>query len=344
MNRPAKPARPPYDPELAAVFDVIGDSAARMTLETLSTMRAVAASNTLSVEDLRRGGAVEARELTVPGPTGAPDLTLLTLRPADAAGPLPGLYPIHGGGFVLGNRRLGLDDVLEWVLEVGLVVVSVEYRLAPDHPYPAALEDCWAGLLWTAAHAGELGLDPDRLLLAGKSAGGGLAAALALSARDCGGPALAGQLLMAPMLDDRAVTPSSQELGGEGVWDRTANATGWAALLGTAAGGPDVSPYAAPARAADLSGLPPTFTEVGSVETFRDEDVDFAARIWRAGGVAELHVWPGGFHGFDGFNPAAALHERIKLKGYGALAIRWPSGSFASKKSIAADRFIRERG
>jgi acetyl esterase/lipase len=141
----------------------------------------------------------------------------------------------------------------------------------------------------------------------GVSAGGGLSAAVALLARDRGGPALAGQLLVCPMLDDRNDSPSSRQMAGLGVWDRVANDVGWTALLGEARGGPDVSPYAAPARATDLSGLPPAFIDVGSAETFRDEDVAYASRIWQAGGSAELHVWPGGSHGFAGMVPGAAI-------------------------------------
>ena len=304
--------RPPFDPELATLFDLIGDSAAAMTPATLPTMRAVADSNTLGLEELRRGGAVEVRALTVPGHDGAPEQEAVLLRPAGADGPLPTLYHVHGGGFVLGNRFLGLDDVLDWVTEVGLAVVSVEYRLAPDHPHPVPVEDCYRGLVWAVDQAGALGLDPDRLVVLGKSAGGGLCAALALLARDRGGPAIAGQMLLSPMLDDRAAHPSSTMLDGEGVWDRTANATGWRALLGDAVGGPDVPAGAAPARAGDLAGLPPAFIDVGSVETFRDEDVDYAARLWRAGGAAELHVWPGAYHGFDGFMPAAGLSRAAR--------------------------------
>jgi acetyl esterase/lipase len=165
--------------------------------------------------------------------------------------------------------------------------------------------------VWTAAHAGDLGIDQDRIVIAGGSAGGGLAAAVALMARDRGGPALAGQMLMCPMLDDRNDTPSAVQMAGLGVWDRAANHTGWTALLGEARGGPDVSPYAAPARATDLSGLPPAFIDVGSAETFRDEDVTYASRIWQAGGAAELHVWPGGFHGFAMMSQAAISQDAM---------------------------------
>jgi acetyl esterase/lipase len=180
------------------------------------------------------------------------------------------------------------------------------------------VEDCYAGLVWTAAHAAELGIDADRIIIVGGSAGGGLAAAVSLLARDRGGPAVFGQMLMCPMLDDRNDTPSSLQMAGLGVWDHTANETGWTALLGDQRGGPDVSPYAAPARATDLSGLPPAFVDVGSAETFRDEDVAYATRIWQAGGRAELHVWPGGYHGFDGFAPQAALSLEAN-----AARLRW---------------------
>jgi acetyl esterase/lipase len=210
---------------------------------------------------------------------------------------------------VLGDRRIGVVEMLDWAEQFNLVVVSVEYRLAPETPHPGPIDDCYAGLLWTAEHADELGFDRSRLIVAGGSAGGGLAAALALRARDQNGPELLGQMLIYPMLDDRNDTPSAHQMAGLGIWDRGANEFGWTALLGDARGGPDVSPYAAPARAADLAGLPPAFIDVGSAETFRDEDVAYASRIWQAGGRAELHVWPGGFHGFDGLAPTAQLSQ-----------------------------------
>ena len=188
-----------------------------------------------------------------------------------------------------------------------LVLVAVEYRLAPHHPYPAPVEDCYAGLVWTVEHAAELGVDPARIVIAGQSAGGGLAAGTALLARDRGGPALAGQMLLCPMLDDRDATVSTHQFPDGGRWDREQNRFGWSAYLGSRRGTTDVDVYAAPSRAADLSGLPPTYIDVGSAEVFRDEDVAYASAIWAAGGDAELHVYPGGFHGFEVVAPEIAI-------------------------------------
>ncbi|SEG82355.1 Acetyl esterase/lipase [Thermomonospora echinospora] len=310
---------PPFDPELAAALEVIREHVPpSIRLETLDTMRQLRRQLGPSDEDLRRDGAFDVTERRVPGPQGAPDVSLLICRPTGATAPLPAVYYVHGGGMIMGDNRTGIEEPLDWARELGLVLVSVEYRLAPDHPHPAPVEDCYAGLVWTAGNAAELGIDPDRLIVAGTSAGGGLAAALALMVRDRGGPTPAGQVLLCPMLDDRNETPSSHQMEGLGIWDRNSNDTGWTALLGESRGGPDVSPYAAPARAEDLSGLPPTFIDVGSAETFRDEDVAYATRIWQAGGQAELHVWPGGFHGFDMLAPHAALSQDAR-----AARLRW---------------------
>ncbi|BBH69178.1 esterase [Actinoplanes sp. OR16] len=300
----------PFDPELGAALSAIAEQLPpALTREMIPIMRQGVALAPVSDDDLRRGGKFTVEERTVPGLGGDPDISLLICRPAGATGTLGCVYHTHGGGMILGDNRTGVPEMLDWAERFGLVVVSVEYRLAPETPHPGPVNDCYAGLLWTAAHAAELGFDPDRLIVAGGSAGGGLAAALALMARDRGGPALLGQMLIYPMLDDRNDTPSAVQMAGLGIWDRTANETGWGALLGESAGGPDVSPYAAPARATDLSGLPPAFIDVGSAETFRDEDVAYASRIWQAGGRAELHVWPGAFHGFDSMVPSAALSQ-----------------------------------
>ncbi|MCZ0985440.1 alpha/beta hydrolase [Streptomyces diastatochromogenes] len=311
---PEVPPPPPFDPELAAALELIKDQISPgFTLEEIPAVREGAGIELLAQLDLTLGGAFVAEDRTVPGPAGAPEISLLICRPtaADPAVPLPVIYHVHGGGMVLGDNRAGVDAPLAWARELGAVVVSVEYRLAPEHPYPAPVDDVYAGLLWTAAHAKEIGGDPDRIVIAGASAGGGLTAALALLLRDRQGPPVIGQLLMCPMLDDRNDTVSSHQMAGIGIWDRTANETGWTALLGERRGGPDVSPT--PPRPRDRPvRAAPAFLDVGSAETFRDEVVDYASRIWRSGGTAELHVWPGGFHGFDGFAPQAGLSQAAR--------------------------------
>ncbi|MFJ4002409.1 alpha/beta hydrolase [Streptomyces sp. NPDC090023] len=314
---------PPFDPELAAALEPLKDVLEPgLTPDGIEAAREEAAMEVFATLDLTMDGAFEVEDREVPGPPDAPDVSLYLCRPVDAppGARLPVIYYVHGGGMILGTNRAGVDAALSLALDLGgAVVVSVEYRLAPEHPHPAPVEDVYAGLLWTVEHAGELGGAPERVVLAGASAGGGLAAAVALLLRDRQGPPVLGQLLRYPMLDDRNDTPSGHQMAGTGAWDRTANETGWQALLGEDAGGPDVSPYAAPARATDLSGLPPAFLDVGSAETFRDEVVAYASRIWECGGVAELHVWPGGFHGFDAFAPQAAVSRAARAAQLGWL-------------------------
>jgi len=284
----------------------------------IPAMREVINGLRLTDDELRRGDALEFEERLVPGPRGAPDVSLLICRPTQADASLPAVYFSHGGGMMLGDNRNLLNEMLDWVQEMQMVLVSVEYRLAPEHPHPAPIQDVYAGLVWTARHATDLGIDPNRIVVAGASTGAGLTAAVALLARDRGEPKLAGQLLACPMLDDRGDTPSRLQMAGLGVWDRTSNETGWTALLGADRGGANVSNYAAPARADDLRGLPPMFIDVGSAETFRDEAVTYATRFWQAGGQGELHVWPGGFHGFDALAPDAVLSRAAR-----AARVRW---------------------
>jgi acetyl esterase/lipase len=239
--------------------------------------------------------AVVRTDRDVPGD---PPVPVRVHRARDAEGALPCLYSIHGGGYVIGSYSM--DDALFDRLcpRLGLVGVSVEYRLAPETPYPGPLEDCYRGLKWTFDHADELGVDPTRIGIGGISAGGGLAAALALLARDRGELPVAFQLLDCPMLDDRLVTASSQREGLP-VWSRVSNTFGWRSYLGELHGRDDVPYTAAPARAVDLSGLPPAFVSVGTVDGFLDEDVDYALRLNRAGVPAELHVYPGACHGYQ---------------------------------------------
>lgn len=293
----------PFDPELEVFLKAMPDTGMGFRLEDVPKLRESSRQFTTDEQLAADGFTVEHR--AVPGPQGAPEVPLAIVRPAELTGALPVIYSIHGGGMIMGDHRQALDVMgAEWGRELGCAIVSVDYRLAPENPHPAPVQDCYAGLRWVAEHGAEHGFDPERVVLTGGSAGGGLAAAVALMCRDLDGPKLIGQLLQSPMLDDRNDTPSAHQMRGLGIWDQQANEVGWTALLGEARGGEDVSPYAAPARAEDLSGLPPTYIDVGSAETFRDEDVAFATRIWQAGGIAELHVWPGGFHGFRMFPDA----------------------------------------
>lgn len=301
---------PPLDPELAAGMAQVPEfRAGEMSEQTLpERRRLIAEFSEFSDDFLKRDGDYEVSVRLVPGPQGAPDIELLICLPVGATAPVPAIYHSHGGGLVLGDNRTGIKEMIELAAPHQAAVVSVEYRLAPETRHPGPVEDCYAGLAWTAEHAEELGIDPARIIVGGESAGGGLSAAVALLARDQGGPELAGQMLMSPMLDDRNDTPSARQAE-KGPWSRASNEFAWTALLGDQRGGPGVSPYAAPARAADLSGLPPAYIDVGSSETFRDEAVAYASRIWQAGGTAELHVWPGGFHLFSGMIPEAALSK-----------------------------------
>jgi acetyl esterase/lipase len=255
----------------------------------------------IAVRDLSR------EDRTVPGLDGDPMIMVTVFKRRDHGASGLGVYYVHGGGMVGGDRFSGVDRALEWVQRFDAVAVSVEYRLAPEHPDPAPVRDCYAGLHWAATKASELGFDAAQLIIVGGSAGGGLAAGATLMARDRGGPALAAQILIGPMLDDRNESLSSHQIDGIGVWDRGSNQAGWDALLGHRRGTDQVTAYAAPARATDLSGLPPCYLDVGSAEVFRDEVVAYAGRIWAAGGTADLRVWGGAHHGFDTIFPDAVL-------------------------------------
>lgn len=293
--------RPPIDPEIAAVLDTAPALSMQgpLTRDTLPAMRARQAA----MPQPPLSDRVERTTHVVDEVTG---VTVRVHRPVEIEGAQPCLYWMHGGGLIAGSA-LG-DDLRfdRWCPSLGMVGVSVEYRLAPEHPFPAPIEDCWAGLRWVVDHAGELGVDRTRIGIGGASAGGGLAAALALLARD-GGLDLAYQLLLYPMLDDRQVTESS---GWDvPIWDPAANDFGWRCYLGDAKGTDDVPPHAAAARAADLAGLPPAFVLVGALDGFLDEDVDHAMRLTRAGVPTELHVYPGAPHGFDGFFDAPVSRQ-----------------------------------
>jgi acetyl esterase/lipase len=277
--------------------------------------RRAALAQLLAAVEVPPNPNVTSEDRTVPGPEGEPDITVRVYRPLNLAGTLPGIYFIHGGGMVLGS--VAEEDAVATMVcdQVGAVVVSVEYRLAPEHPHPAPVEDCYAGLVWMARNAAELGVDPDRLAVYGGSAGGGLTIATTLLARDRGFPALAFQMPIYPMIDDRNETGSSQEIVDIGIWDRAGNIEAWRWYLGD--GKPDQ--YAAPTRAEDLSGLPPTYIDVGTVDLFRDEDIEFATRLMQAGVPTELYVYPGAFHATEVLAPESGLAERVWARRFDAL-------------------------
>lgn len=281
------------DPELLPALD--GIPSFDVSAETLHDLRAGLAGFLPPPESYARADvAIEHR--VVPG---EPDVPVIVYRPA-GPGPHPVYLAIHGGGYVLGSAADTGMACVRTAAEVGCIVVSPDYRLAPEAPAPAAVEDCHRVLQWLHAEADALGIDRARIAVGGESAGAGLAAALALLARDRGSVPLCFQLLIYPMLDDRTVTrPGGNPHVGEFVWTRQANAFGWRSLLAREPGGEGVSPYAAAARAEDLSGLPPAYVSVGALDLFLEEDLDYARRLMHAGVPVELHVWPGAFHGYE---------------------------------------------
>ena len=304
MN-PSVDVRPLIDREVAEMLDAspidIGALLGGLTLDNVDDVRAVMAERPvepLSDDVTRTDHVIDD----------ATRVSVRVHRPIGVEGRLPCLYWIHGGGYVLGSN-VG-DDLRfdRWCPSLRCVGVSVEYRLAPEHPYPLPLDDCYAGLAWVNAHADDLGVDAARIGLGGASAGGGLAAGLGLLARDRGELPVAFQLLLYPMIDDRQITPSSGLI--DPIWPPSANNFGWTSYVGHGKGGPDVPGYAAPARATDLAGLPPTLVAVGAIDGFCDEDVEYATRLRHAGVPVELHVYSGAPHGFDGMSAGSTIARR----------------------------------
>jgi acetyl esterase/lipase len=290
------------DPELAGMvdllpkMDLLDPVAARQAFEDIlvAIKIEIPGIETLDIENRM-----------VPGFEGDPDVSVRVYRPkrvaqaaaGETATPAPGVVMIHGGGFVIGSVETEHAGAAAMAIDSGAVVVSVDYRLAPEHPYPAGVHDCYAALTYLHAEADALGVDPARVALAGASAGGGLAAATALLARDRGGPAVCFQLLQIPELDDRFETGSMQTFVDTPLWNRPLAEQSWQAYLGPLYGAADVPAYAAPARAADLSGLPPAYISTAENDPLRDEGITYALRLLQAGVSVELHQFPGTFHG-----------------------------------------------
>lgn len=295
-----------YDPEFEAILPVLPSV---MDLSSLEKVQAVRGGRMEMFALPPDRDDVEKEDRRVPGPTGAPDVPIRVYRLKASTGGTRGcVFEIHGGGFVMGSIEM-MDPWCQRVAaELDAVVVSVEYRLAPEHPFPAGIEDCYAALCWTARHAGELGIDPARIALAGQSAGGGLAAGTALMARDRGFPSLCFQLLEIPELDDRLDTPSMLAFDDTPLWNRPNAAWSWKHYLGPRHRG-EPSPYAAPARAKDLAGLPPAYVSTMEFDPLRDEGILYALRLLQAGVPVELHSYPGTFHG-SALLPSAAVSQR----------------------------------
>ena len=296
------------DPELRPILDLAPDMG--VSAEKLSSTRATVVTMTemgLAVADPR----VSASEHFAPGYEGGPDVRVILYRPEGLPANAPVVFQVHGGGFLFGTAELGDPRNRAMALAVGCAVASVEYRLAPESPFPAGLNDCFAALVWLHGNAAALGLDPARIAVRGESAGGGLAAGLVIMARDHGGPPIAFQLLIYPMLDDRTVIADPHPHTGEFVWNRASNQFAWASWLGMEPGDEAVPALAAPARTANLTGLPPTCIATAALDLFVEEDIEYARRLLRAGVPTELYVAPGAFHGFEAMVPEATVSRRF---------------------------------
>lgn len=287
------------DPDLWAMFDALPRD--RYNAEALPAAREVMAELGRRMSNPPPGSSISRREVIARGLEGEPPVRLLVYEPPRGGGPKTALLHLHGGGFVSGSAEIMAPDHFSLAEELGCIIVAVDYRLSPETAYPGPLNDAHAALLWLFDNAAELGGDPARIGIAGESAGGGLAAGLALKARDEGLPALSFLHLIYPMLDDRTCTrPDPYPWSDLYTWTENDNRFGWKSFLGTLdPGSPDVPKYAAPSRERDLSGLPRTYIATGTLELFMAEGLDFASRLLAAGVPVEFHLYPGAFHGFQ---------------------------------------------
>jgi acetyl esterase/lipase len=301
------------DPELAGPVKMMTEMrGGGLNLDDIPAARVAGKQMMAAMKDqmpVIEGVITEDRYIT--GPKGDPDVFIRIYRPEKNTGILPALLWIHGGGYILGNIEQEDISAKELTLAGECAVLSVEYRLAPENPYPAPLEDCYAALKWLAAHTGELDVEKARIAIGGASAGGGLAAGLALLVRDRAEIDVSSQFLIYPMIDDRNTVPISNADMDSLFWTRESNLIGWRSYLGCEPGGSDVSCYASASRATDLTGLPPAYIAVGEIDLFALEDIEFARRLIDAGVCTELHVYPGGCHAFDMMAPDAVISQQF---------------------------------
>jgi len=299
------------DPELKVPFKKMMNQMPPISFDNLPASRAASRKMTalMKAQSPVIPGIV-SEDLEIPGRDKA-KIPVRVYRPDSVPGSLPALLWIHGGGYMLGD--LDQEDSLskQYALAGGCLVVSVDYRLAPEHPYPAPLDDCYSALKWLSSEAGRLNVDRSRIAVGGASAGGGLAAGLALLARDRMEVKIMFQLLVYPMINDRNVAPASETVPDTLFWTRKNNLFGWRAYLGCEPGGEGISCYASASRVGDVKGLPPAYIAVGDLDLFAQEDIDYARRLIAAGIPAELHVYRGGCHAFDMFMPEAGLSKRF---------------------------------
>ncbi|KAH7121487.1 Alpha/Beta hydrolase protein [Dactylonectria macrodidyma] len=290
--------RPPYDPLLLP-----GIEAFKTTMPAvldLAGLRSISDAFNLD-RVLESKPQFDHEDISVPGlEPGDDNIILGIFSPKNSTRTdRVALYVVHGGGQVSGHRFIGLETIMGYLDDLEAVVISVEYRLAPEHRAPAALHDAYAGLVWTAENASHLGIDVSKIIVSGGSGGGPIAMGSAMLCRNNQKEYPCALMLQTPMLDDRDCTTSSKQFALDGPWCGITNRMAWDHVLGTERGGDAVSELVAPARATDLKGLPPTFIDAGTCEVFRDEAVAVASVLWKCGVSAELHIWPGAYHGFD---------------------------------------------
>jgi acetyl esterase/lipase len=272
-----------------------------------------------TVPKLPRVDGVSAHDVLLPGSDARHSIRIRVYRPEPMRSPVPALLWIHGGGFVMGDSEIDQENNVALVREAGIAVAAVNYRLAPEHPFPAPLEDCYAALRWLHREAETLGVLADRIAVGGSSAGAGLAAGVVLKAHDRGEPPIAFQLLLYPMLDDRTALRTDIDMSRVRLWNDKCNRYGWSSYLQRPPGGADVDPYAAPGRRENLSGLPPAWIGVGTFDLFHDEDLRYAERLAESAVSCELRVVEGAYHGFDLFSPKAAVVRQFRQSYFDAM-------------------------